>query len=182
MNVTVYCGSHVGNDPAFERCAADVGAWIARHGHTLVYGGGGVGLMGVVSGAVLDAGGRVVGVIPRFLLRTERPNRELDELHVTETMWERKMSMIELGDAFIALPGGPGTLEEITEVISLAKLSRVHGPVVLFDCNGYYQPLLAVYDDMVASGFLSAEQRGRFCAIEQVDELDGLLGRPRVDG
>jgi uncharacterized protein (TIGR00730 family) len=174
MNVTVYCGSQLGSDPSFEECAVDMGRWIVEHGHTLVYGGGGVGLMGVVSQTVLEGGGRAVGVIPRFLMNREKPSYQLSELHVTETMWERKQDMVELGDMFVALPGGAGTLEEISEVASLAKLGRAK-PCILINCNGYYDRLCAFYDDMVEHGFLAASDRQCLMSVSDISELDSIL-------
>lgn len=175
MNITVYCGSMKGNDPAYERAAAELGRWIAGSGHALVYGGGGVGLMGTLSDAVLSAGGRVTGIMPSFLVEREVSRSGLTELVVTETMSERKQKMIELGDAFVALPGGPGTVEEISEVMSLEKLGLVEGPCVLLNIGGYYDALASVYDGQVEHGFATPAERSRLQVVSSVVELEALL-------
>ncbi|MGI6722527.1 MAG: TIGR00730 family Rossman fold protein [Anaerovoracaceae bacterium] len=158
MNIVVYCGSRTGFDPAFRKAAAELGRWIGSHGHTLVYGGGGIGLMGVLADAVLEADGEIIGVIPHFLDTVEQAHPAVSRMIRVSTMSQRKAEMIELGDAFIALPGGPGTLEEISEVISLAKLKRLCAPVILADINGYYQPLASVFRNMVDQGFFLESQ------------------------
>lgn len=118
MRIAVYCGANVGTRPAYEETAKDLGQWMAKNGHVLVFGGGGVGLRGVVSNAILDQGGQVIGIIPQFLVDHEVANQRLTNLIVVDDMRTRKQAMIDRADAFIALPGGPGTLEEIAEVIS----------------------------------------------------------------
>lgn len=179
MNITVYCGSMSGNDPAYAQAAAELGTWIGENGHCLVYGGGGVGLMGVLSDAVLSSGGRVHGVMPSFLVEREASRSGIDELEIVDTMSERKSRMIALGDAFVALPGGPGTVEEISEVISLAKLGRVVAPAVLFNVNGFYNDLAAAYDTQVSCGFATPEQRARLFVVASVPELSELLSEKR---
>ena len=123
MNITVYCGSNFGDNPHFEEAAHDLGAWIARAGHTLVYGGSSVGLMGAVSRAAIEGGAPVIGVEPEFFIEAGVAQHDLTELIVVETMGERKSKMIELGDAFVALPGGVGTLEEISEIFTRVRLA-----------------------------------------------------------
>ena len=181
MNICVYCGSSLGNSPKFAEAAASLGSWIGRAGHTLVYGGGGVGLMDVVASSALAAGGTVIGVIPQFLVDAEELKPELEHVHVTKTMAERKAKMIELSDAFVALPGGPGTVEELSEVLSLCKLGKLNAPCVLFDVDGYYDALAAAYDRQVACGFSTPEQRAHLQRVNGVAELEALLDRWQGD-
>ena len=153
MNIAVYCGSSSGNDPEFLESARTLGTWIGKNGHTLVYGGANKGIMGELADAVLKAGGRVIGVLPRVMLIQERKHTGLTEYIETTSMAERKTRMIELADAFVALPGGIGTLDEITEVMTLKSLGITGNPIVLYDTQGYYQPLKAVLDNIVNRGF-----------------------------
>ncbi len=157
--VCVYCGSKPGASPQFAQAAAALGAAIARDGLTLVYGGASVGLMGIVADAALVAGGRVVGVIPRMLMRREIAHAGLAELVVTETMHERKARMAELSDAFIALPGSIGTLDELFEMWTWAQLGLHAKPCVLVNTAGYYDGLVAFLDRAGREGFLRAEVR-----------------------
>ncbi len=155
----VFCGSRFGADPAFAVAARAVGAEIGRRGWQLVYGGGRVGLMGVVADAALAAGAPVVGIIPRTLMEREVGHAALTELHVVETMHERKQLMAERSDAFVALPGGIGTFEELFEVWTWRQLGYHDKPVGLLEAGGYYAPLLRFMDDTVAHGFVAPEQR-----------------------
>ena len=151
----MYCGSRPGNDAQFATVAAQVGDWIGRHGGQLVYGGGRNGLMGVVADATLAAGGRVVGVIPQALVEKEWAHSGCTELHIVETMHERKCIMAERADAFLALPGGIGTLEEFFEVWTWRQLGYHAKPVGLLDQYGYYTGLLTFLQSAVNSGFMS---------------------------
>lgn len=172
MNVTVYCGSGMGDDPSFEQAARELGAWIARAGHGLVYGGSAVGLMGVVSAAAMAGGAHVVGVEPRFFVDREIPQHDLPEFIPVDTMSERKAIMIERGDAFVALPGGVGTLEEISEIMSRIRIGLTHAPCILVNIGGFYEPLRALLDNMVARGFLEREQRA---AISFQPDAEGAI-------
>ena len=177
MNITVYCGSNFGDNPHFEEAARNLGAWIARAGHTLVYGGSSVGLMGAVSRAAIEGGALVIGVEPAFFIEAGVAQHDLTELFVCDTMGERKAKMIELGEAFIALPGGTGTLEEITEVMSKVSLRHLSAPCILYDLNGYYEPLRELLRRMIDAGLSSAErQRGIYFAAN-LDEIRAILGR-----
>jgi uncharacterized protein (TIGR00730 family) len=158
-SVCVFCGSSAGNDPRFAEAANEFGALLAREGITLVYGGGHVGLMGILADAVLANGGKVTGVIPRALWDREVGHRNLTELHVVESMHERKALMASLADAFVALPGGLGTLEEIFEVWTWAQLGIHDKPVGFLDVDGFYAPLLAFLDHGVDAGFVRAPHR-----------------------
>lgn len=158
-SLCVYCGSANGNDPAYLALASDFGAELARREITLVYGGGKVGLMGTVADAVLAAGGKVVGVIPRQLVEKEVAHTGLTELVVVETMHQRKTRMYELSDAFVALPGGFGTMDEMFEMLTWAQLGLHRYPCAFFDVRGYYAGLRALMDHMVDEGFVQPGQR-----------------------
>ena len=157
--VCVFCGSSTGNDPAYAEAARTLGRTLAERGITLVYGGGHVGLMGVVADAALGAGGGVIGVMPRSLVDREIGHTNLTKLHVVRSMHERKAMMSELSGGFVALPGGNGTLEEFFEVLTWAQLGEHDKPCGLLNVAGYYDPLLAVFDQMVDRAFLKREHR-----------------------
>src|SRR5471030_607268 len=152
-SICVYCGARFGNDPAARELAQRLGELLARKGITLVYGGGGVGLMGVLANAALKAGGRAVGIIPTFLLKREAGHPALTETVVVETMHERKLQMFQRSDAFVVLPGGLGTLEEFFEVLSWRTLGLHTKPIVIVDQGGYWQPLEALLKSIVTGGF-----------------------------
>lgn len=158
FSVCVYCGSRHGARPSYTEAARALGSAIGSRGWQLVYGGGKVGLMGEVADAVLAAGGRVVGVIPESLMQREVGHRGLTELHVVPTMHQRKQMMAERADAFIALPGGIGTLEELYEVWTWRQLGYHRQPIGLLNIDGFYDTLLAFMLQTVDEGFLSAQQ------------------------
>jgi len=160
FSVCVYCGSRPGDNPAYTQVAQAVGQWIGAHHGQLVYGGGRSGLMGTVAEATRLAGGRVVGVIPQALVDKELANRQCDELHIVQTMHERKAMMAERSDAFIALPGGIGTFEELFEVWTWRQLGYHDKPLGLLNVAGYYDGLLAFLNHSVASGFMGEWQMG----------------------
>ena len=153
-SLCVYCGSAPGTDPAIAEAAVILGRAMAESGIRLVYGGGSVGLMGTIARAVLDAGGRVTGIIPAFLQSRERPTLDLSELIVTDTMHERKMLMFERAEGFVALPGGIGTLEELVEQLTWAQLGRHRKPVLLANISGFWDPLLSLVEQMRRAGFI----------------------------
>jgi uncharacterized protein (TIGR00730 family) len=155
FSLCVYCGSRTGTAPGFAVMAAEVGRWIGQHGGQLVYGGGNNGLMGVLANATLGAGGRVVGVIPHALVEREWAKLDCTELHVVDNMHERKRMMAERADAFLALPGGIGTLEELFEVWTWKQLGYHDKPLGLLNADGYYDPLLAFLRSSVDKGFMS---------------------------
>jgi len=155
----VYCGSNAGRSPAYAECAQVLGARLAQDGVRLVYGGGNVGLMGILANAVLDAGGEVTGVIPAQLVEWEVAHKNLTELVVVESMHQRKQRMFELADGFIALPGGFGTLDEMFEMLTWRQLGLGHKPCAFFDVDGFWQPLMDMLDRMVAERFLHPDQR-----------------------
>lgn len=180
-SLCVYCGSRAGADPEFAAAARAVGTAIGARGWRLVYGGGGSGLMGAAADAALGAGARTLGIIPEALMDRELGHRGLDELIVVQTMHERKRLMAEHSDAFIALPGGIGTLEELFEVWTWLQLGYHAKPVGLLNVAGYYDPLLAFMDRSVERGFVPPVQRALLQVGTEVepllDRLDALAGR-----
>ena len=172
--VCVFCGASAGRDPAYRALATAVGRSLAEREIGVVYGGGRVGLMGAVADAALEAGGEVIGVIPQGLVDRELAHGGVSRLVVVETLHERKAAMADLADAFLALPGGLGTLEELSEVASWAQLDLHRKPIGLLDSGGYWAGLLAFLDHAVAEGFLYEEHRA--ILIVEAD-LDALLAR-----
>jgi uncharacterized protein (TIGR00730 family) len=158
-SLCVFCGSNSGNDAIYANVARDFGALLGKSNIALVYGGGHVGLMGIAADAVLAGGGNAIGVIPRMLWDREVGHRNLTELHIVETMHERKAMMASLSDAFVALPGGLGTLEEIFEVWTWAQLGIHRKPLGFLDVLGFYEPLLSFLDRGVDAGFIRAPHR-----------------------
>jgi uncharacterized protein (TIGR00730 family) len=177
--ICVFCGANAGRDPSHAVFASEVGEGLARRGVGLVYGGGRVGLMGAVADGALGAGGEVHGVIPQALVDRELAHRGVTELHVVDTLHARKARMAELSDAFVALPGGLGTLEELAEVLSWAQLGLHAKPVGLLDPNGYFEPLLAFLDHAVAEGFLAPQHRALLSVAQTLDELLERFGARR---
>ncbi|HZO93705.1 MAG TPA: TIGR00730 family Rossman fold protein [Candidatus Baltobacteraceae bacterium] len=172
MRVCVYCGSSPGDDPRFVAAARAFGAMLAQCGIGIVYGGGRVGLMGALADAALAEGGEVVGIIPQFLEEREVAHVGVD-LRVVSSMHERKALMAELSDAFVALPGGFGTLEEFFEIVTWVQLGLTHAPCILADVEGFYAPLVAAIDRALESGFVSARNRAIvevYGSLEQVVE------------
>ena len=154
FSICVYLGSRPGENPAFTQSAIQVGTWIGEHGGQLVYGGGKSGLMGTVAEATRKAGGRVVGVIPNALVDKELANQHCDELHIVDNMHERKAMMAERSDAFVALPGGIGTFEELFEIWTWRQLGYHDKPIGLLNVDGYYDGMLGFLDTSVQSGFM----------------------------
>ena len=177
MNITVYLGANAGNDPALAEAVRELGSWIGANGHRLVYGGSRSGLMGQLAQSALDAGGTVTGVEPQFFVQQELQHDGLTKLIVTKDMTERKTKMIELGDAFIAFPGGTGTLEEIAEVMSKVSLGQLDAPCILYNLNGYYDSLKALLAKMIEKGLSTPQrQRGiRFAA--NLEEITTILNK-----
>ena len=173
MRVCVYCGSSGGNDPRFAAVARAFGAALARAGIGVVYGGGRVGLMGAVADAALEAGGEVIGVIPRFLEEREVAHRGVD-LRVVESMHERKQLMSELSDAFVALPGGFGTFEEFFEIVTWVQLRLIDAPCIIANVDGYYDALVALIDGAVENGFITTTNRA---IVESYASLDDVIAR-----
>lgn len=180
MRIAIFCGSSLGADARFEDSAREVAARLARDGHSVVYGGGKVGLMGVVADAALAAGGEVIGVIPRHLQQRELAHHGLSSLYVVDSMHARKAQMAELADAFIALPGGAGTLEEIFEVWTWAQLGLHGKPCAFLNVAGYYDAISQFVDHAVEQRFLRAEYRDMLVIGQSIDQLLDAFARYRA--
>ena len=175
MNVCVFCGSSRGSDAVYASEARKLGRLLAGASLNLVYGGGNVGLMGIVADAVMEAGGKVTGVIPSFLLDREVGHRGISQLEVVESMHQRKQRMADLADAFVALPGGWGTLEELSEILTWKQLGLISQPVVLLNTNHFFDPLLAQMRLMVKEGFLAAQHLDVLHAEQTPDRVISLI-------
>jgi uncharacterized protein (TIGR00730 family) len=174
-SICVFCGSSPGIDPRHEDAAKQLGKLNGERGVSLVFGGGGVGLMGAVANAVSENGGTVIGVLPKFLRHVEPPLRSIEELIITPDMQQRKARMLSLADAFVALSGGLGTLDEIFEVLSTAQL-KVHAkPIVLLNVGGHFDPLLAVLDRIVSDGFAHGDIAKLFRIASTPEETIDLI-------
>ena len=189
FSLCVYCGSRPGKDPALAELARAVGTWIGQHNGQLVYGGGKAGLMGITAEATLLAGGRVVGIIPKALVEREWAMDACTELHIVETMHERKRMMAERADAFVALPGGIGTFEELFEVWTWRQLGYHDKPVGLLNAGGYYDGLLTFLASCVDQAFMSDWQMDLIrvgtepgSLLAQLVEAAGLAPSPRLAG
>jgi uncharacterized protein (TIGR00730 family) len=174
-SICVFCGSAPGVRPSYSAAARELGAAMAHHGITLVYGGGRLGLMGIVADAVLQAGGRVVGVIPRMLIEREAAHTSLTRQHVVTTMHERKTLMAEMSDGFVGLPGGMGTFDELVEIVTWAQLGLHAKPVVLANIENYFAPMYAMLDYAVAEGFVTTESRARWRNAEDIAAVMQIL-------
>ena len=171
MNIAVYCGSSAGNRSVFTKRAGELGRKIGERGHGLVYGGSNTGMMGAIADAVLHAGGKVTGVIPDVAVIKAREHTGLSEYIYTDTMAERKSRMIDLADAFVAMPGGIGTLDEITEVISLSSLGIVKGAIVFLNTNGYYDGVKELLKNIVSNGYGRPEYFERILFSDDPEEI-----------
>lgn len=176
MNVTVYLGANKGNDDSLEIAAKELGQWIGESGNALVYGGSKTGLMGILAESVVESGGKVTGVEPEMFIEREVQYDGVTELIVTKDFPERKRKMIELGDAFIAFPGGTGTLEEIAEVMSQAALEQLDAPCILYNLNGYYEGLKALLFHMIEMGLSTEERQKQIYFVENLAEIKAILG------
>lgn len=170
-NIVVYCGSNLGEDPCYSQAARELGRTIAERGSRLVYGGGGIGLMGEVASAALAAGGQVTGIIPTFLRHEEMAHGRLTELIITDNMADRRTKMIDRADAFIALPGGLGTYEELFEVLSAAQLKLHSKPIGLLNINGFFNPITTLLQHTASQGFMPAANTGLVCTDSSIPAL-----------
>jgi uncharacterized protein (TIGR00730 family) len=170
-NLCVYCGSGPGRNPAYIEAARELGQAMADEGIGLVYGGGSLGLMGEVARATLKAGGHVTGIIPEFLVTRERMLADVNELIVTANMHERKMTMFERSDGFVAMPGGIGTLEELVEQLTWSQLGRHTKPIVLANIDGFWDPLCALLDHMRAQAFIRDGMNVRFITVDRAEDI-----------
>lgn len=177
-NLCVFCGANPGDDPAFSEAAVELGGAIAAGGHALVYGGGRVGLMGLVADATLAAGGDVFGFIPQALVDREIAHRGLTELVATDSMHTRKAAMCDRADGFIALPGGFGTLDEVMEILTWNQLGIIAKPVALLDVNGFYAPLLEFLDHAALTGLIKPAHRAMAQRTRSVAEAVAIATGP----
>lgn len=181
-SICVYCGSRTGAGDGYARLAESVGASIAAAGLTLVYGGGQIGLMGLTARAALDAGGKVIGIIPEHLDTIEIAQTDLSELHVVADMHTRKRMMFDRSDAFLVLPGGLGSLDEFFEVLTWAQLDLHDRPVLLLNHHGYWEPLMALVRHVVEQGFADRSSFDLFTAVPDLDSVFqqlALTDKPR---
>jgi uncharacterized protein (TIGR00730 family) len=170
-SICVYCGSNVGTNPAYTAAARTLGEAMAKERIGLVYGAGGLGLMGELARSVLAHGGRVTGIIPAFLSKKERMLRDADELIVVDDMHQRKKLMFDKSDAFVALPGGIGTLEELVEQLTWAQLGRHTKPIVLVNIDGFYAPFLTLIRHMQAEAFIKPDMDVRFITVDRAEDV-----------
>lgn len=177
MNITVYLGSSFGNDPKLETAVRALGRWIGESGYGLVYGGSRTGLMGALAESTLQAGGTVTGIEVSYFAEDDLQYRGLTHLYIAEDLPQRKTRMIELGDAFIAFPGGPGTLEEISEVISRKAIKRLDGPCILYNLDGYYEGLRAQLHHMVKMGLCAPEKLEDIHFAADLAEIKTILAK-----
>ena len=174
MNITVYCGAAEGQDPEFIARARELGSWMAAKGHTLIYGAGNSGMMGAVSDALIEGGGAAIGVTPRFFILAEETRDDLTEVVISDDMSTRRNWMIDNGDAYIALPGGMGTLDEITEVMTykrLGLLGKVNKPVMVYNVNGYYDRFFSFLDDMRDQSFCRQLDRDNVIEVKCLEDI-----------
>ncbi|QPQ33674.1 MULTISPECIES: TIGR00730 family Rossman fold protein [unclassified Lysinibacillus] len=175
MKIAVYCGSGLGVNPIYAEKATELGTVLAKHGHGVIYGGSKIGLMGKVADATLTAGGEVIGVMPTHLQKQEIVHASLTEIHFVESMHVRKAKMVDLADAFIALPGGGGTLDEYFEVFTWAQIGLHEKPVILFNVNGFYDALLQHFNRMLEEGFIRAEHKALIRVATTAEEVLALI-------
>ncbi len=175
MNITVYLAANTGTNPAYRQAVEELAAWIGSQGHTLVYGGSKVGLMGVLATTALDAGAKVIGVEPQFFIDSCVQAQNLTQLIVTPNMEQRKAKMIELGEAFIAMPGGNGTLEEISEIMSMVSLGHTQAPCIVYNVDGYYDLLERFLQQMIDEGFSTPARQEGINFVTSLEEVAALL-------
>ncbi|MDH4058860.1 MAG: TIGR00730 family Rossman fold protein [Cyclobacteriaceae bacterium] len=169
MNVCVFCGSSAGKNSLYAHSARELGELLAKDGHTLIFGGGNIGLMGILADAVLINGGKAIGVIPDFLMKKEVGHNGLTTLEVVSSMHERKRRMADLADAFLVIPGGWGTLDETAEILTWRQLGLIQQPVGLLNINGFFDLLIAQMNHMVREGFLNQDNMD-FVKVDKTPE------------
>ena len=173
--IALYCGSRTGNKPIYRDTAIELAQHIATQGFGIVYGGASIGLMGQVADTVLEHGGEVVGVIPEFMLDYEIAHSQLTELHIVKSMHERKALMAERASAFIALPGGLGTFEEILEIATWGQLNQHQEPMIIYNVNRFYDALIAQLDHAVDEGFLPPQHRAKLIICENPEQISNVI-------
>jgi uncharacterized protein (TIGR00730 family) len=177
FSVCVYCGSGKGTEPGFEKAAIELGTTLGKMGYPLIYGGGSIGLMGATARACLDAGGHVTGIIPEFLTKNEIVMRDVSELIITEDMHERKMKMFQRSDAFVVLPGGIGTLEEVVEMMSWCQLGHHKKPILLANINDFWSPFRALIKHMRDKEFIRKDYDASYEMFDTITEIMDALTR-----
>lgn len=181
-NICVYCGSSAGNTESYTQAARQLGQLSAAQNIGIVYGGSNMGIMGAVAQSTLDAGGRVIGILPKFWYDSPEKHQHLSEMIITETMHERKTLMYEMSDGFVALPGGIGTLEELVEMMTWSQLGHHSKPIVLANIDGFWQPFLALMDHMVTEGFLHSQQQLRYDVVDDAASIIPKLEKLAASG
>ncbi len=180
MNITVYLGAHEGNDPSYKKAVEELGAWIADSGNRLVYGGSDEGLMANIADSVLSHGGEVTGIEAQMFADRGVAHAGLTELVIVPDITERRTRMIELGDAFIAFPGGTGTLEEVSEVVSKICLGQLSQPCIFYNLNGFYDNMRAFLQRMVDAGFSTAERQQGIYFASDLAEIERIIANPCI--
>ena len=181
-SICVYCGSKTGISPLYAELANDLGQFIGSTQRVLVYGGGSIGLMGIVATSTMKAGGNAIGIIPKHLDALEVSYKELDELHITDNMHDRKKMMFDRSDAFVVLPGGLGSMDEFFETLTWAQLQLHSKPIYLFNANGYWDKLISLIDNIVDEGFAHAAHKKLFTVVETLEELTAIIEKGYEEG
>lgn len=176
MNVTVYLGANQGNQDMFKEAIKELGTFIGTRGDTLIYGGSKSGLMGILADSVLASSGQVIGVEPQMFIEQELQHESITKLIITKDMPERKAKMIELGDVFIAFPGGTGTLEEISEIMSLVSLELIDAPCILYNLDGYYDGLKELLETMISYGLSTESRQKGIYFANNLSDIEAILG------
>lgn len=174
-NIAVYCGASLGNDETYQKAAIDLAHWLVKNDLNLIYGGGGVGIMGLLAGEVLAEGGKVYGIMPKELVDRGAAYEGLTDLTVVDNMSERKQMMLDRSDGCIALPGGPGTLEEIVEAFSWSRLGDNNNPCVMYNVAGYYDYLKNMFDLMTEKGFLTRKDRSKLFFTDKLENIETFM-------
>ena len=177
MKVAVYLGSRIGKGDTYVNASKKLGKQLAENGHAIVYGGSKIGMMGALADAALAHGGKVIGVMPAHIIEREVAHSGLTELHEVDTMHTRKFKMAELAEAFVAMPGGCGTLDEFFEIFTWAQINLHTKPVILLNINGFYDALLNHFDKMIEEGFAPEEHRALFQVAKDVEEVLDILNK-----
>lgn len=177
MNITVYLGASDGNDESFKSAIKELGTWIGTSGNTLVYGGSKTGLMGKLADSVLNAGGKVIGVEPQFLIDAKVQHEALTELFITKDMSERRTKMIELGEVFVAFPGGTGTLDEVSEVMCKISMKQLNAPCILYNLDGYYNSLKELLNHMIEKEFSSKQRQEGIFFADNLEDIKQIVNK-----
>ena len=177
MNITVYLGSSMGNKKMYEDKVRELGKWIGENKHTLIYGGSSLGLMGVLADTVMESGGKVIGVELERFINSDLHHHNLTEMIAAEDFPQRRKKLMDLGDAYIAFPGGAGTLDEISEVICLMTVDTFTKPVIILNLGGYYDSFIDLLDNMVGEGFLSGKVRDGICFVDDIGDINEIISQ-----